>query len=112
MAVENLRRMAHFKWLAEYGFYESADFTAFASHPFLRRKYALVRCWMSHHQGMTLAALCNLFCNSAFQRWFHAERLVQASELILQERPLRVPPSIDEQPRRVLTFARAAGKKS
>jgi cyclic beta-1,2-glucan synthetase len=111
IAVENLRRMARFKWLADYGFYESADFTPFPSQPFLRRKYALVRCWMSHHQGMTLAALCNLFHNSAFQRWFHAERLVQASELILQERPLRAPPSIDEQPRRVLTFVRPIIKR-
>jgi hypothetical protein len=97
-SVENLRRMSGLKWLSEYGFYESADFTGHRSRRFGSRKYTLVRCWMSHHQGMTLASLCNLFCNSAFQRWFHAERLVQASELILQERPLRARPVLDGQP--------------
>jgi hypothetical protein len=105
-AVENLHRMKRAKWLAEYGFYESADFTPFRARTVLPRKYNLVRCWMSHHQGMTLASTCNLFHNSAFQRWFHAEPLVQASELILQERPLRTIPVVDTQPRRVLGFVR------
>jgi hypothetical protein len=105
-AVENLHRMKRSKWLAEYGFYESADFTPFRARMVLPRKYNLVRCWMSHHQGMALASICNLFHGSAFQRWFHAEPLVQASDLILQERPLRTVPVVDTQPRRVLGFAR------
>ena len=109
-AVENLHRMKRSKWLAEYGFYESADFTPFRARSVLPRKYNLVRCWMSHHQGMTLAATCNLFHSSAFQRWFHAEPLVQASDLILQERPLRTIPVVDTQPRRVLGFARRVQK--
>jgi cyclic beta-1,2-glucan synthetase len=109
-AVENLRRMAGKKWLGEYGFYESADFTGSASRGFLPRKYELIRCWMAHHQGMTLAALCNVLHEAAFQRWFHAEPLVQASELILQERPLRTRPIADSLPRRVLSFTRNSAK--
>ncbi len=109
-AVTNLRRMARKKWLGEYGFYESADFTESPSRRLLPRKYELVRCWMAHHQGMTLAALCNVLHDAAFQRWFHAEPVVQASELILQERPLRVRPIADSQPRRVLSFTRNAPK--
>jgi len=54
---------------------------------------------------MSLAALCNLFYRSPFQRWFHAEPLVQASELILQERPVRVRPMSSSQPRRVVRLA-------
>jgi hypothetical protein len=50
--------------------------------------------------------LCNVLHDGAFQRWFHAEPLVQANELILQERPLRARPKADLQPRRVLDFAR------
>jgi len=64
----------------------------------------LVRCWMAHHQGMSLAALCNVLYADPFQRWFHANRIVQASELILQERPLRARPVTDLQPRRVMAF--------
>ncbi len=104
-AVENLRAMARKRWLGEYGFYESADYTA-SRRRILPPKYELVRCWMAHHQGMTLAAICNLFHGTAFQRWFHAEPLVQASELILQERPLRVRPIADSQLRRILSFTR------
>jgi cyclic beta-1,2-glucan synthetase len=109
-AVENLRRMAAKKWIGEYGFCESADYTASADRTLLPRKCQLVRCWMAHHQGMSLAAICNTLHNGAFQRWFHAEPVVQASELILQERPLRVRPITDVQPRRVLNFARNAIK--
>ena len=106
-SVQNLLRMAKRKWLVEYGFYESIDYSTSAN--FLgRRRYELIRCWMAHHQGMSLAAICNLLNEASFQRWFHAEPLVQASDLILQERPLRVRAISDKQPRRVLSFARSA----
>ncbi|MGH9620976.1 MAG: glucoamylase family protein [Bryobacteraceae bacterium] len=104
-AVENLRTMASRKWLSDYGFYESADFTASAPRRFGRRKCELVRCWMAHHQGMSLTAICNLLHRSAFQRWFHAEPLVQANELILQERPLRVRATSSPQPRRLVRLS-------
>jgi hypothetical protein len=103
-AVKNLIGMARKKWLTDFGFFESADYTASPRRRVFARKYALVRCWMAHHQGMSLAAICNVLFDSPFQRWFHAERIVQASELILQERPLRVKPITDTQPRRVLPF--------
>lgn len=105
-AVENLHRMADKGWIGEYGFYESADFTSSPRRRFLPMRYELVRCWMAHHQGMSLAAISGVFHAMPFQRWFHAEPLVQASELILQERPLRVRPIADSQPRRILSFTR------
>ncbi len=95
-AVTNLRRMRKLDWLGKYGFYESADYSR-PSRGFLRRReYKLVHSWMAHHQGMTLATMCNLFHKSAFQRWFHSEPGVQASQLILQERPLRVKPTVED----------------
>ena len=105
-AVRNLRGMAKRKWLTEYGFCEAADFTGQEGRRFGPRKYELVRCWMAHHQGMSLTAMCNVLFESPFQRWFHAEPLVQASELILQERPLRAKPLADSAPQRVLSFTR------
>jgi hypothetical protein len=109
-AVENLRNMARKGWRADYGFYESADYTASPRRRLFGPRYELVRCWMAHHQGMTMTALCNIFHGMAFQRWFHAEPLVQASELILQERPLRARPIADSQPRRILSFTRTTLK--
>jgi hypothetical protein len=113
-AVANLRQMVRKRWLGDFGFYESADYTASRPRTFTSRKCELVRCWMAHHQGMTLAAICNVLHDWSFQRWFHSDRLVQASELILQERPLRVRPITDVQPRRVLPFGgkRAQAKRA
>ncbi len=106
-AVQNLKGMARRKWLSDFGFFESADFTSYPEKKrFKSRKYDLVRCWMAHHQGMSLTALCNLFFDDPFQRWFHAEPMVQASELILQERPLRARPLTESAPRKVLSFTR------
>ncbi len=103
-ALKNLLRMRRLKWLTEYGFYESTDYTESASRGFLPRKGEVIRCWMAHHQGMSLAAICNVLHDWPFQRWFHAERLVQASDLILQERPIRTKPVTDSRPRRILSL--------
>jgi cyclic beta-1,2-glucan synthetase len=107
-ALENLARMAQKRWLARRGFYESADYTASPERRLLPRRFQLVRCWMAHHQGMSLVAICNLLRDAVFQRWFHAEPLVLASDLILQERPLRTRAMTDVQPRRVLSLSRRA----
>jgi hypothetical protein len=80
-AIANLRRMATLGWIGAYGFYEAADYTK-------GREPQLVRSWMAHHQGMSLLALTNLLCDNIFQRWFHANPRVKASELMLHEKAL------------------------
>ncbi|MDQ2711838.1 MAG: glycosyl transferase [Acidobacteriota bacterium] len=103
-SLKNLVRMKRKKWLTEYGFYESVDYTESARRAFLPRRGEVIRCWMAHHEGMSLTAICNVLHDWPFQRWFHAERLVQASELILQERSVRSKPVPDSRPRRVLSI--------
>jgi hypothetical protein len=103
-SVENLGVMARKGWLAEFGFYEAVDYTASRGRTFRSRKGEIVRSFMSHHQGMSLTAICNVLYDAPFQRWFHADRMVQASELILNERPLRARPIADLQPRRLVNF--------
>lgn len=83
----NLRRMHHLGWLGAYGFYEAADYTS-VRRRFGTRRPKLVRCWMAHHQGMTLLALANFLCGNVVQRWFHKHGRVQATELLLHEKPL------------------------
>jgi cyclic beta-1,2-glucan synthetase len=83
-AVKNLRKMEASGWLGPYGFYESADFKeASAANT---RSPELVYCWMAHHQGMTLLAISNLLSESVFQRLFHEEVIVAATERLLHER--------------------------
>jgi cyclic beta-1,2-glucan synthetase len=86
-AFQNLRKMAHFGWFGAYGFYEAADFTPSRRRSRFRR-YELVRCWMTHHQGMSLLSIANFLHNGIVQTWFHADPRVQATELLLHEKPV------------------------
>jgi len=86
-ALRNLRRMEGEGWLGPYGFYESADYSTTSGRRSWRHRHELVRCWMAHHQGMSLIALANFLHDGVVQRWFHADRRVQATELLLHEKP-------------------------
>src|SRR5437773_785053 len=44
---------------------------------------------MAHHQGMTVVAIANALHGGAMRARFHADAIVQATELLLQERPPR-----------------------
>src|SRR5258707_11414169 len=47
---------------------------------------------MANHQGMSLVALSNVQQNDRMEKRFHSDPLVQATELLLQERvPMGVP---------------------
>jgi cyclic beta-1,2-glucan synthetase len=85
-AISNLHRMADEGWFASYGFYEAADFSAGRKR--WRQRSNLVRCWMAHHQGMSLLAIANFLHESVVTRWFHSEPRVQATELLLHEKPV------------------------
>jgi hypothetical protein len=91
-ALDNASKMASLGWDSIYGFCEAADYGTGRTRWFRRKKAELVRMWMAHHQGMTLLALANWLGDEPFVRWFHADRRVQATELLLQEKPLRTKP--------------------
>jgi cyclic beta-1,2-glucan synthetase len=78
-AIRNLRHMASAGWVGPYGFYEATDYTT-STH-----RGDLVREWMAHHQGMSLLAVLNCLCDNIVQEWFHANALIQSSELLLHE---------------------------
>ncbi|HET7206505.1 MAG TPA: glucoamylase family protein [Terriglobales bacterium] len=86
-ALANLRRMAHKGWFGPYGFYESADFMPSARRSW-RHRYELIHCWMAHHQGMILLSLANFLYDGIVQEWFHSDPRVQATELLLHEKPV------------------------
>ncbi|MHB1935810.1 MAG: glucoamylase family protein [Acidobacteriaceae bacterium] len=96
-ALANLHRMEKLGWLGEFGFYESADYSDSTQHE-KGKRYTLVRSWMAHHQGMSLLAITNLLEDKAFQRWFHGDPRVRATELLLHEKPVQVVPT-QEVPR-------------
>jgi cyclic beta-1,2-glucan synthetase len=83
-AARNLAALAEAGARGRYGYYEALDYTR--SRVPEGARVAIVRAYMSHHQGMTLLALANVLRDGRVRRWFHDERLVQATELLLQER--------------------------
>jgi cyclic beta-1,2-glucan synthetase len=94
-ALKNLRKLQHKKAIGTYGFYESVDFNPARVRSRFRR-FEVVHCWMAHHQGMSLLSIANFLHQDVVQRWFHSHPRVQATELLLQEKPaghLRSKPS-------------------
>jgi cyclic beta-1,2-glucan synthetase len=83
-ALRNLRRLAAEGAAGEYGYYESIDYTP--SRLPEGKRSLVVRCFMAHHQGMSLLALTNALLGNPMPRRFHAEPMVKATDLMLQER--------------------------
>lgn len=86
-ALQNLGRLAAAGALGEYGFYEALDYTPTRLPEGAR--VAVVRAYMTHHQGMSIVALGNVIHDGRTRRRFHAHPMVQAAELLLQERTPR-----------------------
>ena len=83
-AADNFIRLAAAGGSGRYGFYEALDYTA-ARLP-EGHKLAIVRAYMAHHQGMTIVAIADALGRGAMRRRFHAEPMIEATELLLQER--------------------------
>ena len=81
--MRNLKHMAKLGWIGAFGFYEAADYQESTKTP------TLVREWMAHHQGMSLLAVLNLLHDNIVQNWFHANAHLQATQLLLHEKPIR-----------------------
>jgi len=86
-SARNLARLAAVGASGRYGFYEALDYTR--SRLPEGKDYAVVRAFMAHHQGMTVAAVANALLDAEMRARFHAEPIVQATELLLQERTPR-----------------------
>jgi cyclic beta-1,2-glucan synthetase len=83
-AIRNLRRLAELGASGRYGYYEALDFTRGRLPE--SQQYAVVRAYMAHHQGMSLAAIDNVLTDGAICERFHFEPRIRAAELVLQER--------------------------
>ena len=88
-AIRNFRELEALGARGSFGFYEALDFTP-ARLPEGAR-FAVVRAYMAHHQGMSLVALANVAFDGIMRRRFHRQPLVRAAELLLQERAARLP---------------------
>ncbi len=89
-AVANLERLRRMGARGDYGFYDAVDFTP-ARLPEGAR-HAVVRTYMAHHQGMSIVAVANVVSQGLMRTRFHSDPVIEAAELLLQERsPHEVP---------------------
>ncbi|MBS1061518.1 glycosyl transferase [Gluconobacter wancherniae] len=84
MAVANLRQLSLEGGQGRYGFYEALDYTPerLPEH----QAVAVIRAHMAHHQGMSILAIADTVMDGIMRARFHAEPIIGAAELLLQER--------------------------
>ncbi|HSO79634.1 MAG TPA: glucoamylase family protein, partial [Chromatiaceae bacterium] len=83
-AARNFTHLARAGALGRYGFYEALDYTP--ERLAEGQTVAIVRCYMAHHQGMSLVALDNVIHDGVMRHRFHGIPRIQATDLLLQER--------------------------
>ena len=83
-ARENFARLETVGALGQHGFYEALDYTS--SRLPAGETVVIVRSYMAHHQGMTIVAIANALQDGRMRARFHREPIIEAAELLLQER--------------------------
>ncbi len=106
-ALENFRKLAAEGGEGRYGFHEAVDFTP--ERVPKGKRSVVVREYMAHHHGMGLVAIANALLDEPMPRRFHAEPMIRAVDLLLQERVPRDAPLIEpsESERASATEAKA-----
>jgi cyclic beta-1,2-glucan synthetase len=88
--VQNLRHLATYGMVGQYGLFEALDFGPAATPA--ERNPQVVQSYMSHHQGMVLLSLTNFLASNVLVRRFHADARIASLEPFLHEQvPKRVP---------------------
>ncbi|MGA9850331.1 MAG: glucoamylase family protein, partial [Roseiarcus sp.] len=105
-ASANFKRLATIGARGRYGFYEAIDFTPVRVPE--GETFALVQAFMAHHQGMTIVAIANAVFDGVMRERFHAEPIIRATELLLQERVPREVASTQPWAADVKSAARAS----
>jgi cyclic beta-1,2-glucan synthetase len=92
-AIQNLKRLSEMtrprqrgtdSLMGSYGFYESIDYSRQRDKEGVRG--VIVRCYMAHHQGMSLLAIDNALNDNVMQKRFHSDLRVRSTESLLYER--------------------------
>ncbi|WP_160007599.1 glucoamylase family protein [Rhizobium sp. 18055] len=86
-AVENLERLRKLGALGKYGFHDAVDFTPTRVPE--GKTCAIVYNYYAHHHGMSIAAVANVAFNGHLRELFHSDPVIEAAELMLQEKAPR-----------------------
>ena len=83
-AIQNIHTLQSEGLEGSHGFYEAADYTP-ERLPF-ETKRAVIKSFMSHHQGMSLLAIDDFLHHNVLQLRFHSDAEMNAAHLLLQEK--------------------------
>jgi cellobiose phosphorylase len=83
-ACANLQQLAAQGFKGEFGFYEAIDYTS--SRLPRGKSNAVIRSFMTHHQGMSFLSLAYLLLDRPLQKRFESDALFQATMSLLHER--------------------------
>ena len=86
-AVRNIGQLAAAGARGRYGFYEALDYTP--GRVPAGQSVSVVRTFMAHHQGMSIVAIADAVMDGVMRSRFHADPLIEATALLLQERAPR-----------------------
>lgn len=86
-AVRNLATLRALGAEGPFGFYDAVDFAPNRLRD--GQGHAVVRNVMAHHHGMSIMAIANTVMDGIHRERFHADPVVRASELLLQEKSPR-----------------------
>ena len=81
-AVRNLQNLERGGFLGPFGFWEAVDLSPGRAPA----QGMAVQCVMTHHLGMSLAAVTNALCADAVRQWFLSDPAMSAHTSLLQER--------------------------
>ena len=93
----NVQHLERLGGMGLFGLYEALDFGP--PKPGAIDRPAIVRAYMSHHQGMILTALANHLAGNAMVRRFHMDARVASVEYLLYEQVPRHVPLYRPEPR-------------
>ena len=80
--LENLEMLKKYNAYGIYGFYEAVDLTKSR----VGDGYAVVKCFMAHHIGMSIIACANFIFDNIFVKRFTSDGYVRASLCLLSEK--------------------------
>lgn len=83
-AISNIQELKKAGGYGEYGFYEAIDYTSNRLKD--DEKYAVVKTYMAHHQGLIFNSINNVLNDNILQKRFNNNPEIEAVEILLQER--------------------------
>ncbi len=80
--LSNLSKLEKMGAYGEYGFFEALDFESRTKE----KNFSLVKCFMAHHIGMSIASAANMLYGSLVSDWFGKDKRIKSALVLNDEK--------------------------